>query len=147
MRLVLGAVVRCRFPEQERPSQPGPKYRPAIVLGLHRTTEGRLFISLAKCTSQLAAYDKRHDVALHAAATLQEMGLTKPCLIRLSHVATIPYTSDWFGPRVTICGQVPAHLERVIVEHYNRAHLDGSIPPSPPFRQPLAAAPDHALAR
>ena len=123
-KLALGSIIGCRFPEEEAPNSPGSKYRPTLVVAMRRDTKGKLHLTLAYITSNVATFDRRFELRIEEPDTLTSMGLKTASIVRLDRVATVPYTQDWLGDKLTIYGELPQHFERMVVEKYNRAKLD-----------------------
>lgn len=94
-------IVWCRFPLRENPTQPGPKERPVLILGI--AEEGSL-LAAAYGTSQ----------AHEQLAAWQLAVLTAPrtnTVFDLTRVARLPYTTGYFPlkPRLMV---LPANLHQ-----------------------------------
>ena len=94
-------VVWCQFPERERPDLPGPKARPALVLGV--ADSGALVVA-AYGTSQAHTAPKDWEVRHEA----QRGTLTS---FDLSRMASVPATAAYFPSHLPVLRKFPA--ERV----------------------------------
>lgn len=104
----LGDIVYCRFPQNL--GEPGPKPRPALVIGIAELADHTMAVVVAYGTSQ-----KTHQ--LHSGEFLispgdgvacQAAGLSFPTKFNLRLRATVPYTDEWFRvPPIPAFGQTP----------------------------------------
>ena len=91
-------IVWCRFPLRENPTQPGPKERPVLIVGI---AEDGSLLAAAYGTSQA-----------HGQLTAWQLAvLTAPrtnTVFDLTRVARLPFTVDYFPnkPRLMV---LPAH--------------------------------------
>ena len=104
----LGEIVYCRFPEII--GKPGPKPRPALVIGIAELADKTKAAVVAYGTSQGA--NSLHSGEFLISPTDGEgyrvAGLSFPTKFDLRHTATLPYTDEWFRvPPIPSYGQTP----------------------------------------
>jgi len=89
----IGAIVRVWFPESEAVMQPGPKFRPALVLGVTEV-DGCRKVLVAYGTSQNTERTGRGEFTIRAEKTYSLESDTKFCLMRR---LWLPLTKEYFA--------------------------------------------------
>lgn len=129
----LGDIVYCRFPEVI--GKPGPKPRPALVVGFAEWSDKTRAVIVAYGTSQ-------RTTRLHSGEFLispddgegyRAAGLSFSTKFDLHHTATLPYTDEWFRvPPIPSHGQTPK-LGILHPSLMRRAHaaFTATLPPQP----------------
>ena len=103
-----GDIVYCRFPESL--GKPGPKPRPALVIGLVKFADGSRGVRVAYGTSQKVDTLKSGEFAITSAdvAAYELAGISYPTKLDLRNTQDLPYTEDWFRvPPAPAYGQTP----------------------------------------
>lgn len=95
----IGDVVLCYFPEDERPSQPGPKVRPALVMMNGHNRNGEPMLALAYGTSRKMddEWIKPNDLILSDPEALIACGLRRTTKFDLDRVRVIPWKRHYFS--------------------------------------------------
>jgi hypothetical protein len=92
-------VVWCMFPEQEKPNQPGPKPRPALVRAVflyHNQTRAAVEVTYGTSRiSQLHAL----DLQISNLEAMNDAGLFQATGFRLSKTLKLPWAEEFFVPR------------------------------------------------
>jgi hypothetical protein len=104
----LGDIVYCRFPQNL--GKPGPKPRPALVIGIGEFADHTMAVVVAYGTSQKTNQLHSGEFLISPAdgAAYQAAGLSYPTKFNLTLRATVPYTDEWFRvPSVPAFGQTP----------------------------------------
>jgi hypothetical protein len=129
----LGDVVYCCFPESI--GKPGPKPRPALVIGFADLSDKTKAVIVAYGTSQ--GTTRLHSGEFLISATDGEgyraAGLSFPTKFDLRQKATLPYTDEWFRvPPTPPHGQTPK-LGILHPSLMRRAHAAyaATLPPQP----------------
>src|SRR4051812_31628106 len=91
-------VVWCWFPEVEAPGVPGPKPRPALILGVSGGTS--LSVLVAFATSQKLDRVFETEYLVSDPAIVRKVGCSKPTKFDLSRTVWLPYTDEAFGEKV-----------------------------------------------
>lgn len=105
----VGDIVWCRFPEDERIGTPGPKPRPALVVGVG-TADGTIGVRVAYGTSQGTNQLRRGDFLItpQDGQAFKESGLSYPTKFRLERTHRLPFDDRWFSvPAKPRFGQTP----------------------------------------
>lgn len=92
--------VWCKFPLEELPKAPGPKFRPALVRAIKLSPDQTMAaVEVTFGTSKLKDGEGRLDLIIQNSASLDECGL--PCATRFDLDKTIwlPWASEYFEPR------------------------------------------------
>lgn len=91
-----GDIVYCRFPEEL--GTPGPKPRPALVVGTGFSRSEKDSVRVAYGTSQRVTELHSGEFAIYPndGAAFQLSGLSYPTKFDLRRTAVLPYTEEWF---------------------------------------------------
>lgn len=103
-----GDIVYCRFPQTL--GNPGPKPRPALVIGLIKFPDGSPGVRVAYGTSQKVNSLKSGEFAMTSAdgAAYELAGLSHSTKFDLRNTHDLPYTEEWFRvPPAPAHGQTP----------------------------------------
>lgn len=103
-----GDIVYCRFPEQV--GSPGPKPRPALVLGVGFSGDEKDSVRVAYGTSQKVNDLHSGEFCITPAdgPAFALSGLSYPTKFDLRNTQVLPYTEDWFAvPPNPTHGQTP----------------------------------------
>lgn len=111
---LVGAIVFAWFPEDENPHQPGPKFRPVIVVDLDHDNKR---IRVAYGTSQKVDRCGRGEISF---AKGEINGLPKDTKFCLGKSKWIPLTKEYLADGkksggVTVLGRVPAKRARDVL--------------------------------
>jgi hypothetical protein len=92
-----GDIVLCRFPEKL--GTPGPKPRPALVLGVGFSGEHKDSVRVAYGTSQKVDQLRRGEFAITPmdGAAFSQSGLSYPTKFDLGNTQVLPYSDEWFA--------------------------------------------------
>lgn len=103
-----GDIVYCRFPQIE--GKPGPKPRPALVVGIIEFDDGVPGVRVAYGTSQKVSELRRGEFTITPAdgAAYRLSGLSFPTKFDMSQTQDLPYDEDWFRiPQTPRYGYTP----------------------------------------
>jgi hypothetical protein len=124
-----GDIVSCCFPEDERPGLPGPKARPALVIG-SRDGKGpdgkpRRYLTVAYCTSQRVDSLQENEIAVGISA-----GFHEPSKIVLGRRRELPlihryFQADWWG-EIKLGALPPETLKQVMTAMTSSRQQKGS---------------------
>lgn len=109
----------CAFPQEEDPSQPGPKDRPVAVLAF--AAEQNL-VRVAYGTSQVRTLRAWHLLV----TPVQLRGLTKHTVFDFSRILSLPHQEKYF-PAVdgdNLIGTLSAQLQAEAVECFKRGSVE-----------------------
>jgi len=104
----LGDIVYCRFPEGL--GEPGPKPRPALVIGIAELDDKTKAVVVAYGTSQKTDHLRSGEFLISPADSdaYRAAGLGFSTKFDLKLRVTVPYTDEWFRvPPVPAFGQTP----------------------------------------
>jgi len=94
--LVPGAVVCCRFPEEERPGDPSSKIRPVVItrirLGDHCLTP----LAEVMFGTSVRSHTRDPNIQISRDDELSQTGLRQPTKFLLKKRAIIPVTEQFF---------------------------------------------------
>lgn len=92
-----GDIVYCRFPEEV--GVPGPKPRPALVLGVGFSGDKKDSVRVAYGTSQRITDLRSGEFAItpEDRAAFDLSGLSYPTKFDLKNTQVLPYTDEWFS--------------------------------------------------
>jgi len=101
---LVGAVISCWYPQHDKPSQPGPKFRPVLVVGFDSKAKR---INVVYGSSQRTHQLGRGEITF----TPDEInGLSKDTKFSLRNAAWLPLCSDFFAcssGKYQILGTIP----------------------------------------
>ena len=103
-----GDIVYCRFPEKL--GTPGPKPRPALVLGVGLSGDDAHAVRVAYGTSQRVNALRSGEFAITPddGAAFALSGLSYPTKFDFRNTQILPYTDEWFAvPPSPTHGQIP----------------------------------------
>ena len=103
-----GDIVYCRFPETI--GKPGPKPRPALVLGIVEFGDGTRGVRVAYGTSQKVDKLLAGEFSITPAdgSAYELSGLSFPTKFDLKNTHDLPYDENWFRvPPAAQFGQTP----------------------------------------
>ena len=104
----LGDIVYCRFPE--RAGKPGPKPRPALVIGYADFADRTKGVVVAYGTSQgtTRLHSGEFLISPTDGEAYRAAGLSYPTKFDLRQTQKLPYTDEWFRvPPTPPYGQTP----------------------------------------
>lgn len=90
-----GDIVQCRFPERAL-GKPGPKERPALVIGVKTYPDGSVDVEVAYGTSQGTTDVHAGELVLEKSDPAA--GLQKDTKFDLRNIARLPFNDEWFAP-------------------------------------------------
>lgn len=92
-----GDIVWCRFPEHI--GAPGPKPRPALVLGGDFSSARSCVIRVAYGTTKNIRdkFSGEFEITPEDGAAFELSGLSYPTKFDLKNTQTLPYTDEWFA--------------------------------------------------
>lgn len=107
-RSLIGAIVYCWMPFAEAPTDPGPKYRPVLVIG-HDLEKGRLCVAPGTSRKLDRQFKGEFIVqnAAHDSGGLGLHGQTKFCLRSALWLPLSPEFFQGHGRKYRFAGAVP----------------------------------------
>ncbi|MFJ3487189.1 hypothetical protein ACIPL1_27785 [Pseudomonas sp. NPDC090202] len=116
-----GDILWCRIPLTEKPGEPGPKCRPALVLKVAPEDKAVLVAyGTTKRTSQDELYPG--EFALDPSdGGFAVSGLTLRTKFDLARTVKLPFNSTWFGPAPGVHANTPLPKMGVLHPSYMRA--------------------------
>nr|WP_298057465.1 hypothetical protein [uncultured Halomonas sp.] len=111
---LLGAVLYCWMPHSETPLQPGPKFRPVLVID-HDTATNK--VRVAPGTTQRLASLYRGEILIES--VLGGAGLHQPTKFKVKQASWLPLTPAFFkghGNEHRFGGVIPLHRVRELHE-------------------------------
>ncbi len=104
-------IVWCRFPTRDKPSNPGPKSRPALVRSVYlNKNHTRARVEVTYGTSNQKLDTRPLDLVLANATDLAEMGLPQATRFDLDATVTLPWCEEFFVPRPGQTSPIIGHL-------------------------------------
>jgi hypothetical protein len=103
-------IVWCNFPEQEKPKEPGPKPRPALVRAVYfYHNQTRVAVEVAYGTSKISRLHQL-DLQISNHEAMMDAGLPQATGFRLSKIAKLPWAAEFFVPREGSTALIIGHL-------------------------------------
>lgn len=94
--LVLGTVVCCRFPTEERPGEPGSKVRPVVITCVQRGNHLRAPVVEVMFGTSVRSHVRDPNIQISRDDELKQAGLRQPTRFLLRKRAVIPATEMFF---------------------------------------------------
>ncbi|MGQ0655347.1 MAG: type II toxin-antitoxin system PemK/MazF family toxin [Betaproteobacteria bacterium] len=102
-----GDIVWCRFPEDERLGKPGPKPRPALVVGID-AHEGAVNVAYGTSQNVEEFHSGEFLISPNDGPAFALSGLSMATKFDLNRLHVLPYDRLWFGvPPSPQHGQTP----------------------------------------
>lgn len=111
-------IVWCSFPHAEKPTQPGPYFRPCLVRdsGIATTKDGEKIpvVTVVYCTKQTDMLDAKSFI-IDNPDHMKQCGLFEETLVVTNRVTRLPWSPSFFKRRERdnigpILGQLPEEL-------------------------------------
>jgi hypothetical protein len=89
-------VVCCRFPEEERPGEPGSKVRPVVITRVRKGNHLRAPVVEVMFGTSVLAHVRDPNIQISRDDELKQTGLRQPTKFLLRKRAAIPATGRFF---------------------------------------------------